>query len=689
MPNLLELNSFSRYRLFLGLGGGLLVAVSAARYLTGDLEHYATRLTAALAACAYALFAPHIGVVARNYHAFAVLSVLPLTIHMAVMTFAANLSYDIAIANMVILLLLCACFDVRRWLNMQVAIWCAAVITPAWAVEYPVMSPLTYTILMVVMAVVVGMLIINFYEAQALLSRKMQELDESQEFARVGTWEFDLRTMAASWSKTTHSIIGTDVTSGPESLDQLLADTPANEEFACQIRQFFEGADTYDAVGQVITGDGGLIWVHSRGTTFYEQGKPVRKFGVFLNISDQVEREQALEEARRVAESATAARTQFLANMSHEIRTPMNGVIGMTSLLQREPLSPAAAEQVGIIQSCGEALLATINNILDFTKLDAGKVALEDGAFDLAEVIEASAQIVRKAIEDKGLQLSIVVDMPRLYLLGDALRLKQVLINLLSNASKFTGEGAITVRARVLGVPAETCRFRIEVADTGIGISADAQERLFSPFEQADSSTTREYGGTGLGLAISRKFVEQMQGQISVQSTPGAGSTFAIEMALPVTDAPVARDLAPVSNAIPSHLKILLAEDNRVNQLVATRMLQKIGLRATVVGNGREAVQRAADGHFDLVLMDLQMPIMGGIEATRAIRSRKDLRQPRIVALTANVLLEDRRRCLQAGMDGFLTKPITVEDLQAIIVAQQNHAPSLSSVSASTQQHSG
>ena len=670
MPNLLELNSLDRYRLFLGLGGGLLFAVTLARILAGGDDSGTTRVIAATSMTAFALFAHKISFVTRNHHAFAVICLLPMTLHMAAMTYWSSLSYDLAISNMVILSLICLSIDDRRWLNIQVTIWCACVISVAWVIENPIMSPLTYSILVVVLAVFIGMLVVNFYEAQDLLARKIAELEESQSFANVGTWEVDLKTMQPTWSKTTREIMQMNNPSDPLTFHNLLADTSANEDFSTQIRRFFEGEDSFDAVGQIATAKGEHIWVRSRGTTFYEKGIPVRKFGVFLDISDHMEREQALEEARKEAESAAAARTQFLANMSHEIRTPMNGVIGMTSLLEQEELSDTAAKHVSVIQSCSEALLTTINDILDFTKLDAGKLELEKQPFILNDVIDSSVQIVQQAIEEQGLELVRSGSVPQAHLVGDPLRLKQVLVNLLSNATKFTEQGSISIHAHVLNESDTDCHFQLSVIDTGIGIDKAAQTKLFSPFVQADTSTTRKYGGTGLGLAICHKIVSQMGGEIRLESTPDEGAKFTINLTLPITEHAVQEHQAVDLN-LSENLKVLIAEDNKVNQTVATKMLKKLGIEATVVSNGRLAVEQVSRSDFDLVLMDVQMPVMDGIEATSMIREQADVQQPKIIALTANALVEDRERCLAAGMDDFITKPIRLEDLRTAIA--RNH----------------
>ncbi len=390
---------------------------------------------------------------------------------------------------------------------------------------------------------------------------------------------------------------------------------------------------------------------------------------MFSDITQHVEREEALEEARCNAESAAEARTLFLANMSHEIRTPLNGVIGMASLLQGEQLSHEAKKHVKVIQSCSETLLATINDILDFTKLDAGKVDLEEKPFSLSEVIEASADIVRQAIETKGLDLVISGEQPSDDYLGDPLRLKQVLVNLLANACKFTERGSIQIDTNITSTANQRAQIQLRVVDTGIGISQEAQQSLFSPFVQADASTTRKFGGTGLGLAISKKIIDQMGGQISVSSDLGQGAVFFIDLNFPTTLRVKTHAADSVASDISPNLRVLLAEDNKVNQTVATRMLAKLGLEPTVANNGQEAMREVQANDFDLVLMDLQMPTMDGLEATQLIRELPGIQQPKIIALTANATAEDRARCIEAGMDDFLPKPIRLEDLKSAIGA--------------------
>jgi signal transduction histidine kinase/CheY-like chemotaxis protein len=370
----------------------------------------------------------------------------------------------------------------------------------------------------------------------------------------------------------------------------------------------------------------------------------------------------------RNAASADAAKSAFLATMSHEIRTPMNGVIGMISLLRDTALGADQREYVDALQASGEALLTIINDVLDFSKIAAGKITLERIPFDPRTILTDATAIVAAAAHQKHLAVQRIMDEPFPdAVLGDPGRLRQVLVNLLSNAVKFTAHGSITVSARVIARRARDTQLSFAVTDTGIGITADAISQLFAPFTQAETSTTRQFGGTGLGLAISKQLVERMGGTIGVESKHGEGSTFWFTITLPLgarqgeTTAAHAPGRPPCQDA-----HVLLVEDNPVNQLVARRLLERLGCRVDVVGDGREAVAAAQEHRYALILMDCHMPNMDGFDATKAIRER-EAGAPRtpIIALTANAIDGDRERCLAAGMDDYLAKPLRLDQLVA------------------------
>ncbi len=405
-----------------------------------------------------------------------------------------------------------------------------------------------------------------------------------------------------------------------------------------------------------------------------ENGAVVGITNAFWDITEQRMAKRDLQRTKTAADAAMRAKAEFLAIMSHEIRTPLNAIVGMAGLLQDYELTADQRECADTIRSSGEALLEIISNILDLSKIERGYTELERQPFDLAACIKDSLDLMEQKAIEKGLKLTFSLGdaLPRI-VTGDVNRIRQVLVSLLDNAVKFTDKGEVSVSVKQFCVETEIYELQFSVTDTGIGIPEDRMNRLFQSFSQVDMSSTRKYGGAGLGLAISKRLVELMGGQIWAESEEQKGSAFHFTVPLYVKEnrslflnspsKPLQELQANQSKA----LRILIAEDNSVNQKVMLRMLDKLGYRADAVANGFEVLRALQRQPYDLVLMDVQMPEMDGIEATRRIRHLWPTGGPRIIAVTAYALEGDRERCIESGMDSYIAKPVNLDTLKGAI----------------------
>ena len=488
--------------------------------------------------------------------------------------------------------------------------------------------------------------------------------------ARAGVYEIDHEGQGFWGSPEFHRMMGRrivyeDVREAvwpmvhPEDRERLYA---AAAEWRERGRQ---GAHEYDV--RLVAADGQTRWIR----VFHEVrrdpgGRPRKAFGLVLDIDEHKRAELALVAAERAAQAASEAKAQFLANMSHEIRTPMNGVLGVMHVLKRELPAGDSAELLGEALAAGQMLSTLLDDVIDISRIEAGRLELNREPVDPADLARGVARLLAGQAAHKGLRLELDIADDLGWIETDATRVRQALFNLIGNAVKFTLKGSVTVRARRQDA-AEGARLVFEVIDTGVGVPAEAQARLFERFQQGDASTTRRFGGSGLGLAISRKLAWMLGGDITFQSTPGVGSTFVLTIAAPPATAP-AEAGAEVDDLL-AGLRVLVVEDNPTNQLVARRILEQLGAAVSVADDGASGVAAARDGGFDLILMDVQMPGMDGLEAARRIRALPgEAGDAPIIALTANVMAHQRAAYRAAGMDGVAAKPIAPAALVAEIV---------------------
>jgi PAS domain S-box-containing protein len=510
---------------------------------------------------------------------------------------------------------------------------------------------------------------------QEALASQRQRLMNVIEGTQLGTWEWNMQTGEIIVNERWAAMLGYSLAElAPTTIETRLRLAHPDDlvESTRQFDRHFEGlTDYYECEVRLRHQNGSWVWVQDRGKIIERdsQGHPLKMYGTHTDITRLKEAEEGLKAAKDAANAANMAKSLFLANMSHEIRTPMNVILGYAHLLKKASVAPEPRERLQHIEDASKHLLAIINDILDISKIEAGKLVLEQTSFQLDLLMEYVRSLIAEAAAAKGLTVTLDYDAVPILLCGDPTRLRQALLNFAGNAVKFTDRGSITLRAILLEQQVENLLMRFEVQDTGPGIPLESQQELFKSFKQVDASTTRRHGGTGLGLAITKRLAQLMGGEAGVESVPGAGSLFWFSTWLKLSDSSL-MEKAPSSEfpeaEIRRHhagVRILLAEDDRINQKVALAMLAQTGLLVDVADNGRQAVERAAMTDYALILMDLQMPEMGGLEATDIIRGIPDRGRTPIIAMTANAFEEDRDQCIEAGMNDFLAKPVDPEVL--------------------------
>ncbi|QCN97396.1 response regulator (plasmid) [Azospirillum argentinense] len=500
------------------------------------------------------------------------------------------------------------------------------------------------------------------------LRRSRRSLADAQRLARIGSWE---------WSPTDERINCSD--EADRLLDSPLSADVENGWINEAVRACRETGESYREERAIRDADAeDRLLVITAHTEYDPDGTTCRIIGTVQDITDQRAAEAALIDAKQTAERASLAKSDFLAMMSHEIRTPLNGVIGTLGLIMDHRMGSEPARLVTVARRSAENLLAILNDILDLSKMEAGRLEFEDSAVDLHDVMDGVVDLITPAAQEKKLAIHVSVD-PDLppFVRGDEGRIRQVLLNLAGNAVKFTEVGQIGIQLSAVDTEIGEVQVRVSVIDTGMGIPHDRQHEVFAEFNQLDRSYARRFGGTGLGLAICKRLVQLMGGQIGFSSEPAQGSTFWFSWPLTAAERQGDVELAqsgPEPNweeelsRLGRRPRVLVAEDNATNQLIVRTVLERAGCRVDTVANGVEAVQAAALG-FDIIFMDLQMPEMDGLEAAVRIRSSQSDRRCPIVALTANALGDERRRCEEAGMDGFLLKPVKPQALQQAIMA--------------------
>jgi PAS domain S-box-containing protein len=519
-------------------------------------------------------------------------------------------------------------------------------------------------------------------KTQGKLLSSEKSLNEAQKIAKIGSWDFNLITQELNWSDELYKIFEIQNEPNNPNLygEYLSRFTPEDaEQLSINVGNTISNNVPYEMEHQIVFGDEKAKWVFCTGVPIVDDKNNVIALkGVVQDITQKKQIDETIK-AKEKAEAANKAKSDFLANMSHEIRTPLNGIVGFTDLLLKMNFDKDQFEYLNMVNESANTLMDIINNILDFSKIEAGKLELDFEEIDLHELSHQIINLFKYEANYKKIDLIINIDtkVPQ-YIIGDSIRLKQIILNLLSNAMKFTFSGHIKLNVKLVEEKDGFSKIKFSVKDTGIGIKIKNQKKIFQSFVQADSATTRKYGGTGLGLAISNQLLGLKKSELKLNSTFGEGSDFffTIEFEkvnekkeeLPFIPKIKVKDKRDVSKGH-SDLKILIAEDNKINMLLAKTLIKKLFDKCTIIEatNGYEAVQKALMTIPDIVLMDIQMPILNGYDASREIRKLKEFKYTPIIALTAGVLSGEKERCLENGMSDYITKPIIQSELEETV----------------------
>ena len=516
-------------------------------------------------------------------------------------------------------------------------------------------------------------------EQQKSLVRQQAVLEQMGQLAGVGAWEIDLVRDTAYWSTVTRNIheVNDDFEPSLDAGLKFYKNGANRDRITKLVNKVINEGGHFSGEFEIVTQKGNLKWIAVKGKGEFENGQCIGLVGAFQDISDQVFYRVQLEKRHKELSLALEARSLFLANMSHEIRTPINGVLGMLQILESSPLNTQQQRFLGLAKDSANSLLGIISDILDFTKIDSGKLTIENVSVDLNNLLNNCVDIFIPLAKDKSIQLNKkFTSIQDTIVKTDPTRLRQICSNLLSNALKFTNYGQINITAQLTQNDDNQGTFHIIVEDTGVGMSKEQQSRLFSPFNQADESTTRKFGGTGLGLSITRKICQLMGGDVKVESTLNKGSRFSVNIAVDMVNSAeqgAISELLESKSRDLSHVRILVVEDNEINQIVVSEMLKQRQMVYEVVSDGVEALAtlnaEAEQGRFfSLILMDCQMPNMDGYQATKNIRQLPtSISSIPIIALTANAMSEEKEKCFASGMNEYLSKPVDQQGLYSMI----------------------